>query len=481
MKTENEYFLIKHFSFIDAGIPAAMGDRTISVYETLRRFVWRSKHTGSKLNKENFTGKKLAAQVSQKKLATLLGLSRPTILKALKVLHECRWIEIEKSENPTDTVVYVLGEWVESSKKLRSEMMYADAICMDLMEYLKGIAAERRGDEKSEIEASISDIPDEERVELTREYLGRRKGKVLELEVEKFFTAGVNILYTECKDSLHRVERKFTHKVENLKCREFENVEKEKEHPSGGAPRASGPVDSLPRRAEGDGERLTGNTFKISEPTEINEQEIPTISNPTDLDFKNQKPRAGDAAQRAKQRAEASVIAAREKSHAARDLNLKRESARKRALMNLAGTAGVNDPRYKRLVTSLQRDFRREYKIAFPEAPLAHWAGKEYGQIKQLVEMYSGEEVSAGLDYLVLNWERISKRFGRKAGVPTPGFLLTFHSDLIPEAVRWAQVSDVKREYDEWMKANPYTLDLPPELERRYEGVRRELEALGLA
>jgi hypothetical protein len=189
---------------------------------------------------------------------------------------------------------------------------------------------------------------------------------------------------------------------------------------------------------------------------------------------------SADDAPRRRLNTTAAIEAARERSLAQRDSNIKRDSARKSKAMNLQGTEGVNDPKYGRLVTQLQRDFAREYKASFPEAPLAKWAGKEKGQIKMLVEKYSGQQVSSGLNYVVTNWERISKRFGRKAGVPTPGFLLTFHSDLIPEAVRWSRVEAVKREYDEWRKANPKVFNVPADLKRRYAEVKSELEALGL-
>lgn len=443
MRTEAEYTLIKDFGFIDAGIPAAMGDRTISIYEVFRRFVWRGANVGSKEARKEFADGRLIARIGQESVAAHLGLSRKTISRAVKILTDCDWIQVEGEK---DEAIYILGEHLVDSSGKRHETFYADAICFDVMTYLKSVLADRGL-------AKLSDISIQERVELTTEYLGIKGGKCLEIPLGTSVRPLGNSVQSHGSKSPMGMGQKVPYKEHNSKGRELEGNQKSKEHPSGGAPRTG---DCLP----GSRSESESSAFPL-------------------LDSTDPENSADDAASR-KIDALTAIETALAKSRAQAGANLKRDQARLSKAMNLKGTEGTADPRYKRLVTALQREFVRGYKEFFPDVPLAKWAGKEHGQIKQLVEKYSGEQVSYGLNYMLLNWTVISKRFHRKASVPSPGFLLSFHNDLIPEAVRWSRVADVKREYDTWVEANPYILEVPLELRRKYEEVKGELEALGL-
>ena len=77
------------------------------------------------------------------------------------------------------------------------------------------------------------------------------------------------------------------------------------------------------------------------------------------------------------------------------------------------------------------------------------------------------------------NWEKIKERFKRVKGLPTVGFLLKFHDALIPEAVKFSSVFEVKEEWDAWWRDNP-DKDPPEELERRFEKHSKDMESLGL-
>jgi hypothetical protein len=171
LRTKTEYTLVKDFGFIDSGITAAMGGYNLLVYEVLRRFVWRSNKSNNKLLSAGFKAQKLVVKVSQASIASHVGVHRNTVNAAIKILEECEWIQVEGER---DNIVYVLGEWLADSVGKRHETFYADAICLEVMENLESVVAERGL-------TKLTDLRIEERAELTEELLGLKKGKPLPL------------------------------------------------------------------------------------------------------------------------------------------------------------------------------------------------------------------------------------------------------------------------------------------------------------
>jgi hypothetical protein len=464
---EAKNYIQKDFGFYDMCVPAAMGITPIAVYETIRRFVWRSEKYGARKLRDAFRGGRLVASIGQKRLAALLGVHVQTIRKAIGVLEDCRWIEISEAETG-DQHVYVLG-FIHPSY---GELYWADEVCRDLMDFFEEHMAAK------EIE-KLSAISAETRRELTTSYLGRMKGNPLRSQTATLLPPGGEKVTAEGGEKVTLrtdVQGRKSHHNILTTTGNREPTSREKEYPlKGGVSLAGVHLPSEPCELES----LT--------PTLVeNEDQVPADAAP------RHRPRTesdgvplavADAEGTPRKRTadfDAIIQRAKDKAGEQRDANLKRDSGRKRKRLNLEGKAGVSDSKFPRLVGDLQRSWTRDYKSRFPDMPLAEWAGKEKGQIAKLVEKYNGEQVGFGLTYIVTNWEKIAARFNRKAGVPTPGFLLTFHSDLIPEAVRWSRVADVQREYDAWIEENPGVWEIPEDLERRYQTVRSELEALKL-
>ena len=467
---EAKNYIQKDFGFYDMCVPAAMGLNAVAVYEILRRFVWRTDKYGARKLRSAYKAGQLVSSIGQQRIADLLGIHVQTVRKAIGVLKDSRWIEAAEVENG-DQYVYLLG-YIHPTF---GELYWADEVCRSLADYFEEYLA-------GESLSKLSQIPTALRCELTTGYLGRMKGKPLRSREVRMsplpgdkvtgvpgeeVTSGtdvqgkkspLNILTTTGNREPTSREMEYPLKggvsltgvhlsaepceVESLTSTPVENVDQN-------------PADDAPRYKEGRSRRDSDG--------------VPHVIHAT-----------GASLPRRLMDLDAVIQRAKDKSGEQRDAKLKRDSSRKRQRMNLEGKAGVADKKFPRLVRDLQRSWIRDYKERFPDMPLAEWAGKEKGQITQLVAKYNGEQVGQGLTYIVTNWEKIAARFNRKAGVPTPGFLLTFHGDLIPEAVRWSRVADVQREYDAWIADNPGVWEIPEDLERRYQTVRSELEALKL-
>lgn len=178
--------------------------------------------------------------------------------------------------------------------------------------------------------------------------------------------------------------------------------------------------------------------------------------------------------------ANASIQEAILKSRAQREQNLQRLRVREQREQNLKSD-GPKSLSRRRLLKRFEEIWLTEMRDRFPGIQFAGWEAKERGQMDQLTEKYSGEVVEHALRYVVRRWDKIQARFLRgKGGMPSLGFLVKLHDVLVPESQRWAELSVVEKEWEDWSKANPNDLYPPDDLKERFTKAQKELEALGM-
>jgi hypothetical protein len=478
MRTDSENHIRIDFGIIDLGVHAAMGDRTLWVYTVLRRYIWRSKTKGASYLRKAFAEGKLVAKVSQGTIAQHLGLSRDTINKAIQVLEESAWIE--KMKVPTregDELIYVLGE-VLTQKGGYSEVFTADALCWQLMREVQAEATERGFE-------GIAQIPLKERISTTKRYFSRSKGKPIDVPCLKN-RQGVSEKPT---GGVKKTDRGVSEKPTHNKELSIENEHREEEiHNPSGCEARKGPKGEN-RGAQSHSPDLGESSLRSETPavtqrvTDASDGVPDHVVADTDMPVSVKvKLTAEEKAQQKAARDERlreQMAEAKRKGDKARGEKLRRREAKDQKILNLGGKGAAKDKSFGKLVTRLESAWRAAFTQHFPDTPLAAWSGREVGQVGQLVEKYNGEIAKEGLLYVAKNWTVISERFKKAPQVPTPGWLLSLHDSLIPEASKFGKVVGVLEEWNSWWAENPKKRP-PQELKKRFEAHRKELESLGL-
>lgn len=154
----------------------------------------------------------------------------------------------------------------------------------------------------------------------------------------------------------------------------------------------------------------------------------------------------------------------------------------RRLAQKKANLAGAPVPlTQKGLFAELEKMWLGRMRERFPGVTIAAWAGKERGQVKQLIEKYGGAVAKQALDYVVSRWDDIRARFLKgKGGVPSIGFLLRFHDTLVVEAQRRGEWLQVKEEWERWQVQHPSDPYPPVDLETRYQRCKKDVDGLGL-
>lgn len=97
------------FDIFSLGVAAVVHPRTLIVYLTLRRFIWRSVTTGNVTVQGLVLNGHLVARISQRRLARLVGLRRRQgVLPHLKKLVELGWVR--KKPIYGGGLAYIVGE-----------------------------------------------------------------------------------------------------------------------------------------------------------------------------------------------------------------------------------------------------------------------------------------------------------------------------------------------------------------------------------
>ena len=468
MRTDSENHIRIDFGVIDLGVHAAVGDRTLWVYTVLRRYIWRSKKSGPLPLRQAYAEGRLVAKVSQGSIAKHLGIGRDTVNRAIGILEEMAWIEkAHGAHEGNDEVLYVLGEVVDQ-KGGYNEVYTADSLCWGLMQQMQELA------EKRKLE-TIHQIPIDDRIELTKEYFGRFKGKPLTRGLSEKPTRVVGKSDKGCLENRQGLSDFPTHNREL----EIENSHREPgiHDPTGrGAPAGSEGSDGEAQAHSPPPGRTTELDQKPAAVTRcVNGDEGGAADHvvppkvPMDAKSVQERRRA------ALEKAEAAKLGFK----AARTAKDRKRSERDQKVRNLGGEGARKDPAVKKQISRLEGVWKKHFERQFPDVPLAKWEGREVGQVLSLIEKYNVGIVEDGLRYVTDNWEAISERFTKSPQTPTVGWLLAVHDSLIPEASKFGKVVGVLEEWNAWWDQHPDESP-PPPLKRRFEENRKELESLGL-
>lgn len=148
---------------------------------------------------------------------------------------------------------------------------------------------------------------------------------------------------------------------------------------------------------------------------------------------------------------------------------------------NLSGKTRSSD-KVKQIKRCEER-FLEVLRAKWPTITFGAWSVKEFALCETLIGRYSPELVEQSLVYMVDQWDSIRDRVLRgRAGFPSLALLNGISSSIFPEAQRFNEVVEIKREYDAWYDEHPEDMAGPPaELRAKYERVKKELAALGAA
>lgn len=148
---------------------------------------------------------------------------------------------------------------------------------------------------------------------------------------------------------------------------------------------------------------------------------------------------------------------------------------------NLSGKTRSLDK--QRQIKHCEEIFLTALREKWPTITFGAWSVKEFALCETLIGRYSPELVEQSLVYMVDQWDSIRDRVLRgRAGFPSLALLNGISSSIFPEAQRYTEVVDIKREYDAWYDEHPEDMaGPPPELRAKYERVKKELAALGAA
>jgi hypothetical protein len=174
---------------------------------------------------------------------------------------------------------------------------------------------------------------------------------------------------------------------------------------------------------------------------------------------------------------------AKAKNRAAVGVREQRRAAKEHKLKNLKGAIvtvgpGSSGSALRRLEALWMEEFTRK----FPDALIAKkWEGKERGQMKGLIGLYSEEDVARAVRYYVRYWDNHRPRFFKgTAALPNVGQLRAAHAQIVPEAKQMSQALQVQAEYKKWSADNRMTALPPPKaLQEAYDKVKSDLKTLG--
>ena len=192
-------------------------------------------------------------------------------------------------------------------------------------------------------------------------------------------------------------------------------------------------------------------------------------------DGSQEEPMPDDFEQR-KEAAARRLEATRAQHKKAKEAKLKRKRDKEQRRENLGGSKKI--PR-QRTLRALEEQWRAGLDQLYPNLVVAAWAGKERGQVWQIVEKYGVDLSQLIFKYFLANWETLCQRLFKKKSVPTVGTVLYFHETLALEAQQWSKFSEIEEEFK--AKVDPEDMfSADPELMSRYAEARQEMVDLGI-
>lgn len=458
-----EFYVRKSFKMYDILLCDALGcNDVINVWENLFRFVWRQ---GTQY------GNDCIARVRQKKLAEYTKLDRSTVCRYIGILESYGFIE---KVGARERMLYRIGTW-HKGQRGRVEEIYGESIVNHVYKLMEKWAKEKGY-------KSVFKVPGPERATFTLSVLDQIKIQIRsEMEAE-LVAQGNNPYGPAQQPSLSHATTLVvsdrnpccTEPIQEVPNIEVANTEVTKDKSSKLEPLAIGFADSRGTQASSPPERSEGGLSDIGlSGYEQSHSEKTTSARPTRR-VREAQEGFEDLIAANKRRLE-DINAAKMKKTRDLDAKIKNFGGSKKSMADKEP-----DPIRRKLYKNLEARWESLYTTNFPGKPFGQWGGKEFGQVKQLLEKYRGEQIDALFDYVLSYWSNITLRLKNAPLVPTVGYVLSLHASFVPEAAEFAKHAGVLKELEEWKANNPGKTRYPDALLRRYTAAKKELEKLGL-
>lgn len=437
-KETDTFFIRRDFSWIDSGLYAVLGSQAVVVWDVIYRYTWRGKNRKY--------GSDCMTKVSQTKVAKLTGLSKITVNREIRRLKKFGIIETVGTKNKT---TYRTGTWHTNDKGKRVEELYADAFAQKGIAKLATWASDNGYD-------SISKIEEETRVDIMSEIL--EEGLEVEDTSQRRIVSISETYDKHLKDVCNTSQRRMQYISETsqeVDKGKLDNYEEENLTKKDNLRVLR--TESLPPERSGGGQEVGLGGYEELE--------------------KSVKPNSAPVTRRVKPTKEM-LDAVRAHTGSVSNASLRKTQAREDKILNMGGKQTVDGP--DPAIKLLERFWEKHYKINFPDFPYAKWAGKERGQVSNLLKIYDGKIIRDLFDYVLNEWELATAGFKIAPAAPNVGWLLSLHQSFVPASVKYGKVSEVWREWETWWDANPNESDAPPELEAKFAKHQKEMEKLGL-
>jgi hypothetical protein len=500
MTQDNEDLFIRlRHKIYDSGAVAALGDRLVSVYLGLVRFIWRSPEKAAldlrPLVKKGY----LLVRVGQDTLGAMLQLHRNTIAQNIRKLEELGWVHVAASTGKSSVYVvgYVQKTLTENGGVKKTETLFADLFVDDLWEAVLKVADAQKIDTfqltihhrvaiaehrkwgaaaaaKQAIKATGAHalFPGNTGDVGTglEEILGPKAVRESESNPHNSSTRPAQPTVRSCKEKPVQLPTEglaaaipSDSEEESL---EEENLKKKNEKKfatEAGASPAEPPTVEIFPGVFGDksssGSNLGSSALKgVKAPPEGTPNLRDALGSYKTVSLKDV---AGQQAKWAEDSAE------REK----------KKAAKKRLLENLQGTG---TPKHMRAAMKrLERTWRSEVAQYYPKAKIAVWEGKVRGKIRYMLDKYDEAAVNRAIVYLVRNWEVLKVRFKRTGMLPNIHIMHSFRDQFVNDAAEYHGVRGALEAYHRWKKENK---GFPPRnIRGEYKKAKAKLEALGLS
>lgn len=478
MRVGPEQFIIKDFAFYDAMITPALGLHAVTVYEVLRRHIWRSAERGSRRAKGAFKDGRLSSTISRKKIATLTGISVRSVQTALNKLREVGWVRGESGNGTGETVVYELGFRDPHS----TERFYADDSLRTLWLGLEDLA------EQGEL-ARVSDLSCEERLSFAEYWFAPAvapEGVVQEVHTPG--AGGAPVPQGGGAGGAPRIENPTGSGIE--KAEEYTGREAPADTAGPGPKhwdRPPGPEQRRRRPSKKKKQETSGASLLLTDEGDAGQDDGDRFARAAQVAGAAKGKADTQVDKNAKKRARKAGVdpaaLAKRLEESRTDQVVKGDQNAQKA-RNLKGGTKYTHATLKasRNAWDLYSNLVKERDASLP---VVRWNAdgnaKARGQMCRIVDMYGGDATRQAIRYVVGNWDSINERIFKKGpgSVPNFGLLLSMHETLFREAALWGQHREVLEEWNGWFAENPMK-PAPSDLKERYEVAQQALSAIGL-
>jgi len=452
LTSRTEYYLRKDFGFIDLGLNGVLDLRMLAIYETLRRFVWRTDDQGHPEMRAMFRDGFLCARIAQASLGTYVNVSRKQVNEHIAMLRKLGWIKVVSFvDKNVGTKAYVLGETVLDTNGRRHEVFYADAMLRDMWDDIDARAKVKHGP----LATPLSAFTIEERIELVTAMVATLKDPPTEEDTpcNVYVTppGGYNAQGTPpVTSSGHPLSPSadtpcnpgVTLEEENREKGNNSQFQKAKGPPAAGDPFADPIADTGWRSPIS-----TPRTTPVTVATPLSTEQLMVARRAEEL-----------------QRREDSMSAA-----------VSRDS-------KLANFKGRSAPVAQRAnIDKIEKLWRSLYAETYPDQKIATWErnGKERKSIESMIAKYDVATTELALHYAIREWPKLRERRFKGVAYPSLGLILAAHETVFAEAQQFARAMKIVQDTRALWETGGLGAALTDEQQRFYEQAVKDLKVMG--